>query len=321
MKKHFLFIVSILLLGFSSVAAQTNPVVPKTVSGGVLNSKARNLVKPAYPPAAKAVNAEGAVNVQVTIDEEGNVVSAQAVSGHPLLRVAAQQAALESKFSPTMLSGQPVKVTGVIVYNFVADVAPGWFKVGYDLSALERGSTLVYMNLNALSKSLQPDWTAEKQQIDRLAEIKQSEQANNPPVVLSEKKVSENTEKSENGTTVKKMVTQRAVTTNNPASSEQTAIAQSLIAAMQGRLGSDETNLWQFNLGVNLSKALSQGRDFNERQNTLASIRQQIQYPPAKISAEALGDVQKIVSILEKQNSTDEDREQIRQIMPRLFKN
>jgi TonB family protein len=93
---------------------------PKIVSGGVVNGKATNLVKPPYPAAAKAVKAEGAVNVQVTIDENGSVISAAATSGHPLLRAAAVQAARSSKFSPTVLSGQPVKVTGVIVYNFTA---------------------------------------------------------------------------------------------------------------------------------------------------------------------------------------------------------
>ena len=84
-----------------------------------MNGKATNLVKPEYPPAAKAVRASGAVNVQVTIDEQGNVISASAVSGHPLLRAAAEKAARESKFAPTMLSGKAVKVTGVVVYNFV----------------------------------------------------------------------------------------------------------------------------------------------------------------------------------------------------------
>ncbi|QYO66445.1 energy transducer TonB [Leptolyngbya sp. 7M] len=70
--------------------------------------------------AARAVRAEGPVTVQVLIDEDGNVVSASAVSGHPLLRAAAAAAARQAKFSPTMLSGQPVKVSGVITYNFVA---------------------------------------------------------------------------------------------------------------------------------------------------------------------------------------------------------
>ena len=60
------------------------------------------------------------VQVQVLIDENGNVVSAHAVSGHPLLQAAAVAAARASKFTPTKLSGQPVKVNGVIIYNFVA---------------------------------------------------------------------------------------------------------------------------------------------------------------------------------------------------------
>jgi protein TonB len=94
------------------------PKKPVTVTGGVVNGKAVNLVKPQYSPAAKAVKAGGAVNVQVTIDEKGNVISAAAVSGHKLLRPAAEQAARSSKFTPTFLTGQAVKVTGVIVYNF-----------------------------------------------------------------------------------------------------------------------------------------------------------------------------------------------------------
>lgn len=93
--------------------------VPKQISGGVLNGKATSLPKPPYPPAARAVRAAGAVTVQVLIDESGNVVSASAVSGHPLLRAAAVQAARNARFSPTQLSGQPVKVSGVITYNFV----------------------------------------------------------------------------------------------------------------------------------------------------------------------------------------------------------
>jgi periplasmic protein TonB len=90
------------------------------ISGGVLNGKAISLPKPAYPAIARAAHASGTVVVQVVIDENGNVISAHAVSGHPLLQGAAVGAARSAKFSPTKLSGQPVKVTGVIQYNFVA---------------------------------------------------------------------------------------------------------------------------------------------------------------------------------------------------------
>jgi protein TonB len=96
-----------------------HPVVPKTVSKGAITGLAISLPKPPYPMIAKQAGAAGPVNVQVLIDETGHVVSAKAVSGHPLLRAAAQQAAYLARFSPTRLSDQPVKVSGVITYNFV----------------------------------------------------------------------------------------------------------------------------------------------------------------------------------------------------------
>ena len=85
-----------------------------------MNGKAVRLVIPPYPAIARSAHASGAVQVQVLIDEDGNVISAHAVSGHPLLQAAASAAARSSKFTPTKLSGQPVKVNGVIIYNFVA---------------------------------------------------------------------------------------------------------------------------------------------------------------------------------------------------------
>jgi periplasmic protein TonB len=98
--------------------APTPPRAP--ISGGVLNGKAISLPKPPYPAIAKQAHASGTVVVQVTIDENGGVISAHAVSGHPLLQAVCVAAARQARFSPTKLSGQPVKVTGVITYNFVA---------------------------------------------------------------------------------------------------------------------------------------------------------------------------------------------------------
>lgn len=91
----------------------------RPISGGVLNGKAVSLPKPNYPQAAKAGRVSGAVNVQVLIDENGNVRRVKAVSGHPLLKNSAERAARSAKFRPTLVGGQPVRVTGVIVYNFV----------------------------------------------------------------------------------------------------------------------------------------------------------------------------------------------------------
>ena len=90
----------------------------KPVSGGVLNGTALSLPPPSYPEAAKRLRTQGVVTVDVVLDETGKVVAANASSGPPVLREAAVQAALKAKFSPTKLSGQPVKVSGVINYKF-----------------------------------------------------------------------------------------------------------------------------------------------------------------------------------------------------------
>lgn len=118
MKRVFQAIVllSILLIS-SAVFAQK----AKTNSGGVINSKAVKLPVPAYPAAALAVRASGAVNVRVTIDENGKVVSSEAVSGHPLLRKASEDAAMKAEFKPFIVAGKAAQVTGTLVYNFMPD--------------------------------------------------------------------------------------------------------------------------------------------------------------------------------------------------------
>ena len=99
--------------------APTPPTQPaRMVTGGVLNGSALNLPTPLYPEAARRMRTSGVVEVEVVIDENGKVVSAKAVSGPAVFRDNAVQAALRAKFTPSKLSGQPVKVTGKIIYNF-----------------------------------------------------------------------------------------------------------------------------------------------------------------------------------------------------------
>jgi len=107
-------------------STSTNVELPKAapkpilrpVSGGVLNGKAVNLPVPDYPDFAKRSGIGGLVTVEVVIDENGKVISAKAIGGPSMLQKAAENAALRARFSPTLLTGQPVKVTGVINYNF-----------------------------------------------------------------------------------------------------------------------------------------------------------------------------------------------------------
>nr|HQU83155.1 TonB family protein [Pyrinomonadaceae bacterium] len=173
-------------VGYGSSSGSSLPpvprAIPKSISGGVINGRATNLPKPAYPASARAVNASGAVSIQVTIDESGNVISATAVSGHPLLQQAAVKAARTAKFSPTMMSGQPVKVTGIVTYNFQNPANSGNINVSVGNMSESDGSELQTKPLTAeelREKNLKEKlhfWIYEI--VRRLAENKQKATAN-----------------------------------------------------------------------------------------------------------------------------------------------
>jgi TonB family protein len=93
------------------------------IQGGVLNGKAIKLAQPSYPQLARQDHASGQVQVRCLIDETGKVIQAKAISPgsvHISLVAAAEDAARRSVFTPTYLSGIPVKVSGIIIYNFIA---------------------------------------------------------------------------------------------------------------------------------------------------------------------------------------------------------
>ena len=85
------------------------------VAGGMLNGKAIYLPVPEVP----AGEASGVVLVAVLVDESGTVIEARAVSGPANLHPAAVNAARLARFAPTLLMGEPVRVSGTLSYNFV----------------------------------------------------------------------------------------------------------------------------------------------------------------------------------------------------------
>ena len=95
------------------------PPSTQRVTSSVLTSKAISLPQPAYPAMGRQIRIQGPVVIQILVDEQGKVVSAQLVSGHPILSASAKEAALRARFTPTVLNGQPVKIQVVITYNFV----------------------------------------------------------------------------------------------------------------------------------------------------------------------------------------------------------
>jgi TonB family protein len=193
-----------------------------TVSGGVLNGKAVSLPVPPYPAAARAVQASGQVVVQVLIDEDGSVISATAVSGHPLLRGPAADAAKNATFSPTLLGGKPVKVTGVITYTFNSNSTKGgdylsWIGAGLTLGALQEVGADPGLELSAAEngKSLPEMFSEEKRQLAELP---------------------------------------------NVAGARQTEIIDTVITSIEGKLSGDES--WQFEIGKRLGHILGQLKQY-----------------------------------------------------------
>jgi TonB family protein len=102
------------------------PETPKVIrkSGFTFQKSAIKRIDPIYPPNAQAQGVQGVVVVEVTTNEQGEVISAHAISGLPLLRVAAEEAARGWTFTPTRLSGIAVKVIGTLTFNFAISDKP-----------------------------------------------------------------------------------------------------------------------------------------------------------------------------------------------------
>ena len=85
------------------------------ISGGMLNAKAIYVPMPEVPPG----DTSGVVLVAIVVDEQGSVIEARAISGPQNLHAPAVIAARLARFSPTLLMGEPVRVSGTLSYNFV----------------------------------------------------------------------------------------------------------------------------------------------------------------------------------------------------------
>jgi TonB family protein len=104
--------------GSPGLTDTTTPDATKPVDGGVLNNKALELPPPKYPEAARSANVVGRVTVRILLDEKGQIVSAEAIDGPDILRAAAVEAARKAKFTLTLIGTRPVRVTGVLTYDF-----------------------------------------------------------------------------------------------------------------------------------------------------------------------------------------------------------
>lgn len=307
----FLIILSLGVFG----SAQENQSVPRTINGGVLNGKATQLVKPPYPAAAKAVNASGAVNVQVTIDEEGNVISATVVSGHPLLRAASVEAAQASKFSPTLLSGQPVKVTGIIVYNFVTEMS--LTQIGFAIGV----ATAKYdenFPVNTIQFSVPKDWTDARQITESIINKQNYDRSQQTKAKIAA--APQNPEASKSVDTVRRGVVfvmgERAELIEVKESYE--SLLGSLAETIKNHLANNETEKWRFALSVEAGKTYAEiGDELKSRQN-LANLKLFITNAPPNISSDLLAHLQRISTLDGDGELNAADKTQIEAFVKRL---
>jgi TonB family protein len=97
---------------------ENRPLDKEFFSGGVLQGKAIFRAEPVYPVAAKHAGISGTVVMEVTIDEEGNVIDTKMRCGNDIFAAESLAAARRWRFAPTTLNGRPVKVIGSITFNF-----------------------------------------------------------------------------------------------------------------------------------------------------------------------------------------------------------
>ena len=100
----------------NKVEVESKPAV--AVENELLSARVISLPRPAYPAEAREAKVTGAVRVLTTVDEQGNVVEAEAISGSPMLQAAAVAAAKQAKFEPLVTNGRPVRTKSVISYSF-----------------------------------------------------------------------------------------------------------------------------------------------------------------------------------------------------------
>lgn len=285
----------------------------KTISGGVVNGKASNLAKPVFPPAAKAAHASGTVLVQVLIDESGNVVSAEATSGHPLLRAASVQAARESKFSPTTLEGKPVKVSGVIVYNFVVNMSLS--QIGFNLAAAKYSSKFdESFPAISIAFSIQSEWTDEKQQADllaskqgwdkaqkRAADVKETRQKDSDMTKIGVRAIG----------SVSGVVTGSSNSGTIEVKESYQTLVDSLTNLIKNRLITDETKEWIFTVSLTAGKSYAEINDKIKLLQNLDELKKLAVSAPSNVSQNFVDELQQMSSIANDGEIDAADKEKI----------
>ena len=284
---------------------------------GTIQNKAIHLAKPVYTLEARQAGAEGAVRMQITIGEEGTVLAANMISGDPLLKSAAEDAARKSKFRIARnADGNAVKTEGVLVYNFTFQKA-NWSRIGYGLSLLNRLPAASF-HVPGAKKAFASEWTTELQMLEKLDEIRRAEPpppkspfADAPKPILMNNSAS-------GAASSDALIVRRLYVPPTP-SAEQIALAQNLVSALQNRLENDASASWQFNLGLDLHRAMEMQRYPNARAESAQIIRRNIEKAPQTTSKEVISALEDLVRFFERTKETVDTQNEIGRALSVIF--
>lgn len=161
MSRSILLIAIVLSAAVSSLPQKTPDSRPVDVPD--INGMAVSLIKPAFPETAIAVDADGATTVvRVVVDENGIPVSAQcSLDCNAMLKDAAEQAALNSRFKPLVVKGKPVKYQGTLMFTFVV-ARVNWVRFA---TALESVRQFDNLSVGPVAQMLSTDFAKEKEKL------------------------------------------------------------------------------------------------------------------------------------------------------------
>lgn len=331
-----LFAILLLIIGAGSLFAQTSaPVIkdgttPKSDEPykvedvrGNINRRAIYLPKPPYPREALEAGADGTVKVEVVLGADGRVVSAKAISGHPLLYQTAEETARKTVFRRSDGGDPNATETGVIVYNFAIE-KESWVKIGFTLSAIQKMPTLRGLPIPRIAKTFQTDWTPEHEMLARLNEMRRAEleAENSDPATTDKTVLLQRPARIPNGARQGPVLAELRIRIPipNPPTPERIALAQNLTAALQNRLAaSDEVSLWLFNTGIALAKAHEIARPPNGGRSAAQILRGSLDSAPAATATETLEALRKLIEIYESERRTIESRTEIGRQMSIIF--
>ena len=266
---------------------------------GNVKSKVGFLPTLEYPREAISGDAEGQVSVQIAIDEEGNVTSANAMTGPQVLKSYCEQVAKRTKFRIYRVDGQPSKTTGELIYQFEIKKA-GWSRVGADLTGMQLAFSLRYFPVAPIMKAFKSEWLDEREMLGQIARMKSDELEKYPRERATEiPTIQRQTVKTANGAFMSSAISRGRMSVPNLPTPERIAIFHRLTRSIRTRLADDALALWQFDLGVTLSSGLAFYGNPNARADDVELVKGLIARAPNGTSPAVLSDLKILAAKLE----------------------